>query len=84
MLRTLKRVAKRAGLDPENFWLHKFRATFATTCLRGGADLRTVRKWLGHVDLASTMRYLQAAGGEAAQNMAEAIWSKQAIVEVAA
>jgi hypothetical protein len=30
------------------------------------------------------MRYLQAARGEAAQNMAEAIWSKQSIVEVAA
>jgi site-specific recombinase XerD len=56
----------RAGLDPQNFWLHKSRATFATTCLRGGADIRTVQKWLGHVDLASTMRYLQAARGEAA------------------
>jgi integrase/recombinase XerD len=74
----------RAGLDPQNFWLHKFRATFATTCLRGGADIRTVQKWLGHVDLASTMRYLQAARGEAAQNMAESIWSKQAAGQVAA
>jgi len=84
MLRTLKKVAKRAGLDPENCWLHKFRATFATTCLRGGADIRTVQKWLGHEDLASTMRYLQAARGEAAQNMAESIWAKQAAGEVAA
>ena len=26
----LKGVAERAKLDPDNFWLHKFRATFAT------------------------------------------------------
>jgi integrase/recombinase XerD len=26
----LKAVAERAGLNPEDFWLHKFRATFAT------------------------------------------------------
>jgi hypothetical protein len=25
-----KAVAKRAGLNPDHFWLHKFRATFAT------------------------------------------------------
>lgn len=61
MLRTLKKVAKRAGLDPENCWLHKFRATFATTCLRGGADISTVQKWLGHEDLSSTMRCLPAS-----------------------
>jgi integrase/recombinase XerD len=33
-LDSLKGVAERAKLDPENFWLHKFRATFATRCLR--------------------------------------------------
>jgi len=26
----LKAIADRAKLDPEHFWLHKFRATFAT------------------------------------------------------
>jgi len=29
----LKAVAERAKLDKDNFWLHKFRATFATRCL---------------------------------------------------
>jgi integrase/recombinase XerD len=61
----LKAVALRAKLNPENFWLHKFRATFATWHLQNGVDLKTVQKWLGQTDLESTMRYLKAARGEA-------------------
>jgi integrase/recombinase XerD len=55
----LKAVAQRARLDKENFWLHKFRATFATWSLWAGVDLRTVQQWLGHSDMESTMRYLK-------------------------
>jgi integrase len=55
----LKAVAERAKLNPDNFWLHKFRATFATRCLWAGVDLRTVQQWLGHSDMESTMRYLK-------------------------
>jgi site-specific recombinase XerD len=55
-------VADRAKLDKENFWLHKFRATFATRCLWAGVDLRTVQQWLGHSEMESTMRYLESAG----------------------
>jgi integrase len=55
----LKVVAERAKLDQDNFWLHKFRATFATRCLWAGVDLRTVQQWLGHSDMESTMRYLK-------------------------
>ncbi len=55
----LKAVAGRADLGEENFWLHKFRATFATRCLWAGVDLRTVQQWLGHSDMESTMRYLK-------------------------
>ena len=55
----LKSAAERAGLDSENFWLHKFRATFATWSLWAGVDLRTVQQWLGHSDMESTMRYLK-------------------------
>lgn len=56
----LKAVAERAELDPEDFWLHKFRATFATRWL-ASVDLRTVQLWLGHSDIQSTMRYLKPA-----------------------
>jgi integrase/recombinase XerD len=55
----LKAVADRAKLDKDNFWLHKFRATFATWSLWAGVDLRTVQQWLGHSDMESTMRYLK-------------------------
>ena len=55
----LKAVAERAKLDSDGFWLHKFRATFATKCLWAGVDLRTVQQWLGHSDMESTMRYLK-------------------------
>jgi integrase len=55
----LKACADRAELDRDNFWLHKFRATFATWSLWAGVDLRTVQSWLGHSDLESTMRYLK-------------------------
>ena len=55
----LKAVAKRANLNVENFWLHKFRATFATRYLQLGIDLRTVQSWLGHSDMESTVRYLK-------------------------
>lgn len=55
----LKACAERAKLDKDNFWLHKFRSTFATRCLWAGVDLRTVQQWLGHSDMESTMRYLK-------------------------
>jgi hypothetical protein len=57
----LKRVAERAKLNKNNFWLHKFRSTFATKCLQNGIDLRTTQSYLGHSDIESTLRYLKPA-----------------------
>jgi len=61
-LDSCKAIAKRAKLNPETFWLHKFRATFATWTLWKQVDLRTVQSYLGHSDIESTMRYLKPAG----------------------
>jgi len=72
----LKAVAKRAKLNEEHFWLHKFRATFATWHLWAGVDLRTVQKWLGHSDLESTMRYLKAAQNDAVRGKVNDTFSK--------
>ena len=55
----LKACAERGKLNKGDFWLHKFRSTFATRCLWAGVDLRTVQQWLGHSDMESTMRYLK-------------------------
>jgi integrase/recombinase XerD len=57
-----KAIAKRAGLNPDQFWLHKFCATFATWTLWKQVDLKTVQSYLGHSDRESTMRYLKPAG----------------------
>ncbi|MGD1025319.1 MAG: site-specific integrase, partial [Candidatus Sulfotelmatobacter sp.] len=64
----LKVVAERAKLDPDDFWLHKFRATFATRHLWNGVDLRTVQLWLGHSDMESTMRYLKPSRSQAVKD----------------
>jgi integrase len=70
----LKVVAERAKLNKDNFWLHKFRATFATRCLWAGVDLRTVQQWLGHSDMESTMRYLKPARSEAVRDKVNEIF----------
>jgi integrase len=70
----LKAVAERAKLDQDNFWLHKFRATFATRCLWAGVDLRTVQQWLGHSDMESTMRYLKPSRSQHVRDKVNAIF----------
>ena len=71
----LKAVAERAKLDEVNFWLHKFRATFATRCLWAGVDLRTVQQWLGHSDMESTMRYLKPSRSQQTREKVNEIFS---------
>lgn len=74
-LDVLKKVAKDAKLNPNHFWLHKFRATFATWHLQAGVDLRTVQKWLGHTDMESTLRYLKAARSQHVRDKVEATFA---------
>jgi integrase len=85
LLRRLKRLVRNAGLncnscssclsknECERWFLHRFRATYATTLLRSGMDLRTVQRLMGHSDLASTMRYLRPAGTLEVQDRVNAI-----------
>src|SRR6266404_3479668 len=70
----LKAVAERAKLNPDDFWLHKFRATFATWSLWAGVDLRTVQQWLGHSDMESTMRYLKPSRSQHVRNKVNEIF----------
>src|SRR5438270_5432308 len=71
----LKVIADRAELDSDNFWLHKFRSTFATRCLWAGVDLRTVQQWLGHSDMESTMRYLKPSRSQQTREKVNAIFA---------
>jgi len=85
LLRALKGLAKRAGLncgrcegckerrECQEFTLHRFRRTYMTTLLRSGIDLKTVQALAGHSDLASTMRYLRPAQGEELQAKVNAV-----------
>lgn len=86
-LEACKRTAHRAGLncghcapclekdECERWYLHKFRATFATWSLRGGVDLRTVQLALGHTKIEMTERYLAPAEGPAAQAKMNAVFA---------
>lgn len=71
----LKACADRAKLMKDRFWLHKFRATFATWSLWAGVDLRTVQQWLGHSDMESTMRYLKPSRSQQLREKVNEIFS---------
>lgn len=86
MLRQLKRLVNRAGLECgvcagckgdvkecRQWTLHKLRRTYATTLLRNGVDLRTVQTFMGHADLESTVRYLRPASASETQSRINAI-----------
>jgi site-specific recombinase XerD len=50
-------LKKRYGIQ-DNITPHKWRHTFATSFLRKGGDLETLRMLLGHSNLKTTQKYL--------------------------
>jgi len=85
-LRNLKLLVRGLGLNCgdcdscikrkqcENWFLHKFRATYITNMLRvPNMDLRTVMALSGHADIESVMRYLRPAEGNVVQKAINSI-----------
>jgi len=78
LIRILKARAVEAGLDPAEFFLHRFRHSFCNTHLRRGVDVATVSAWAGHADLATTALYLRAIKSKSAETkaMVDQVWGK--------
>jgi integrase len=79
-LEVCKETARRAGLncgdcegclgkrkECSEWYLHKFRASFATWALRAGTDIRTVQGWMGHHSIQQTEKYTEKGKGAYAQ-----------------
>jgi integrase len=89
-LEACKRTAKRAGLfcgecpacmkedakweSCDQWYLHKFRASFATWSLQSGVDIRTVQMLMGHAKIEQTAKYIAPARGRAAQEKLNAVF----------
>ena len=79
-LEACKRTAKRAGLfcgecpsckaedakweSCDRWFLHKFRASFATWSLQSGVDIRTVQMLMGHAKVEQTLNISHRLGEE--------------------
>jgi|CXWL01.1.fsa_nt_gi site-specific recombinase XerD len=69
----LKRLTRKAGIASVRLGAHALRHGCALSLLRGGADLETVRRVLGHSRLTTTQIYLQGLSDEEALAKARAV-----------
>ena len=65
-----KRLAKAAGIAPDEVWTHRFRHTAADYLYEQAGDILAVRDLLGHSSTATTERYLR---GRRTKRVAEAM-----------
>jgi integrase len=63
-----------AAADVPECLPHRFRHTYATGLLRGGADIRVVQELLAHEDIKSTMLYTAVAPPDRAKAVLRLPW----------
>jgi len=66
-------------MNQVDFWFHRFRATYATHCLRNGMDIASLRDQMGHADLKSIERYLRALDQDKRAEKVTLVWAKAAV-----
>jgi site-specific recombinase XerD len=69
----IKRLTRRAGIAAPRLGAHAMRHGCAVALLRGGADVETVRRVLGHSRLTTTQIYLGSLSDEEALAKARAV-----------
>lgn len=57
-LRIIQNLAEKTGVEGAR--LHRFRDTWASDMIRGGVDLFTLRRWIGHENLETLKLYAEA------------------------
>lgn len=81
LLRIVKKVAKRAGLDTTAY-CHKFRSTQITRWLREGCPPTDVVRWVGHENLDTIMIYAAKVDLRNKQKRAKADSASERFVDV--
>jgi integrase len=61
--RRLHRALGAAGVDGGALTFHSLRHTFGTRMAAAGVPIRTLMEWMGHRDIATTMRYADYSPG---------------------
>ena len=59
---------------PDQVKPHTFRHSFAVHCLKGGMNIRSLQKILGHNDLATTAVYLDLIGKDIVEDFRKIEW----------
>lgn len=68
LLKVVKRLAVKAGVDKSKVSPHKFRHSFATHMLDNGCDMAVVQDFLGHEDIATTKIYAKVTTANKKRN----------------
>ncbi len=82
LLRIVKKVAKRAGLDTDEVYCHKFRSTQITRWLQEGCSPTDRVRWVGHENLDTIMIYAAKVDLRNKHKRAKADAASERFVEV--